>query len=210
MEKQTKTNLGKEKEIRIELRSVSCPSSGRNQDCGILVLVVFIGSLNYNENFVYYEDVLKYVSKTHKEFTGEDFKDEQIGVDMIENVLAHFLPDYEVEFYNIITKSFGNTEANVRILNRGAEKKAAYRLALLSSWDHKNNTVGAGHYVILNTTIGTQEEILEELRARRFEEGKTTIQSCIQCKKYPVFLREEFNAYKTFCNKKCQSNFYKQ
>lgn len=208
MQKETKKNLFKEKENRIELSSVSCPSSGRNQDCGILVLVTIIASLNYkDDNFVYYDDVLKYVSKTHEEFTGNKFGDEQIGVDMIENVLRHFLPDYEIEFYNIVTKSFGETEVNVRILNEKAQKKAPYRLALLSSWDHNNNTVGAGHYVMLNTTIGTQEEILQELKAGHFDRGKTTIQSCVQCMRYPVFLRE-YNSYKTFCNKKCQAKFY--
>lgn len=191
-------------DVSIKLVSVRC-KSGKNQDCAILVLVAFISNFRQDIN---YETILKTISKRYADIGLQYTDKEQIGADIFEGVLTEFLPDTEIEFYNIIYKPQQQIEATVRLFNEGKDKKTAYRLALLSSWDRAQNTVGAGHFVVLNTSLSSQKVIIQHLKNRQFEETYFNMQSCIQCRQSPVFLREEHSFERTFCNTLCQQKFY--
>lgn len=193
-----------DEDISIKLVSVRC-KTGKNQDCAILVLLAFISNFRQDLD---YKTILESISRAYADFGLEYTDKEQIGADMFEGVLKKFLPDTEIEFYNIIFKPNQQITTTMRLFNRGGKEKTSYRLALLSSWDRKQNTVGAGHYVILNTSLASHKEILQQLENRRFEETYFNIESCIQCLQSPVFFREEHVLERTFCNTICQQKFY--
>lgn len=190
--------------VSIKLVSVRC-KTGKNQDCAILVLLAFISNFR---NDLDYETILQSISRAYADFGLKYTDKEQIGADMFEGVLKEFLPDTQIEFYNIIYKPNQQITATMRLFNKEGKEKTPYRLALLSSWDHNLNTVGAGHYVILNTSLASSKEILQQLQNRQFEETYFNMASCIQCLQSPVFFREEHVLERTFCNTICQQKFY--
>lgn len=162
----------------LELTSVSCPGSGKMQDCGILVLLQYIG--NYRLD-VTYDDIVQFISK-RLESVGIKYSDkEQLGKDMFEATLMHFLPQYQVDLFNVIRKPGQKTDVELYTLNKEAPKKSEYRLALLSSWDRSRNSVGAGHFVILNTNWAKPEDIIRALAAREYKETRFLMKSCLVC-----------------------------
>jgi hypothetical protein len=193
----------------IELLSVSCPSTGKNNDCGILVLEQFIRAHSRWDDHVSYDIILSYIKEQLAAFgLPYDPDQEQMGADSLEGALAHFLPNVQVELYNIVSMPGQRIEASVKVLNPRGKEKAQYRLALKSSWDARRNTTGAGHFVLLNTGLATQDKILAALRNRDFEDTMIRISSCIQCTAQPVLLEEQ-NTQRKFCNVRCQTAFYK-
>jgi len=185
----------------VQLVSVSCPATGANQDCSILVLLQYIG--NFRQD-ISYDAIRDYIASELANFGIQYSDEEQIGIDSFEGALSHFLPDYEVELYHVVFKPNQVFAATLRVLNKGARNKSPYRLALVSSWDRKRNTTGAGHFTLLNTALATPKQILVALHEGNFEQERFSMQSCIHCSK-PAFLQEKHTPARIFCNIHCQA-----
>ena len=144
----------------ITVTSVSCATSVNN-DCGILTLLQFLGNHGIIKT---YDDIVSFFKKRMAKFgLSYDPQQEQMGKDLFEAALLKFMPEYQVELYKLIWRD-QRRAVSLEIINaeRG-HKKSQYRLILISSWDHKNNTVGAGHFALLNTGLATTAKIIDTL-----------------------------------------------
>ena len=169
----------KQKE-EVVLRSISCPTRKANANCSILVLRRYISTYGPK---VRYGDILGYFQGLYAKFGGfdEEFskfdEDRQIPLDLFESALEHFLPDHEVQLYQLIQKPNQVREAFLKRVNfafGNDRRKAAQHLALISSWDRKSNSVGAGHYVILEADPSMKpDHILDALRAGNFRQEQS-------------------------------------
>jgi hypothetical protein len=184
--------------MSIQITSVSCPGTGRNQDCGVLVLMQFLGNHGV---IVTYEEIRRFIEDRYRPL-GIEFGDEQIGKDLFEAALLHFLPDHEVEFYNLTYMPGQRRQVTSEIINRGARNKSSYRLILMSSWDRQRNTQGAGHFALLNTRLATRREIEAALEAGNFEENRFRMTACIGCGAQAHYC-EENRPERTWCSEAC-------
>jgi hypothetical protein len=165
----------KQKE-QVVLTSISCPTSKANANCSILVLRRYISTHGPK---VRYGDILQYFQGLYAKFGGfdEEFskfdEDRQIPMDLFESALQHFLPNHEVQLYQLIQKPNQVREAFLKRVNF-ARRKVPQHLALIASWDRKSNSVGAGHYVILDAPPSMNpEQILDALRGGNFRQEQS-------------------------------------
>lgn len=163
---------------KITVTSVSCPT-GRNNDCGILTLIQFLGN---HMIFKTYDEITTFLKTRMAEFgLPYDPNTEQMGKDLFEAALLEFLPDYQVELYKLIWRD-QRREVSVEIINAGeGHIKSQYRLILISSWDRKRNTVGAGHFALLNTGLATIDQIVTALTKEGYDEERFTMQNQLSC-----------------------------
>lgn len=169
---------------KITVTSVSCPT-GANNDCGILTLLQFFGNHGIIKR---YDEIVSFFKTRMAEFgLSYDPNTEQMGKDLFEAALLEFLPNYQVELYKLIWRD-QRRHVSVEIINADRGRiKSQYRLILISSWDHKNKTVGAGHFALLNTHLATPEQIVQVLIKEGYTEDRFTMQNKMDC---------------TFCNSK--------
>lgn len=179
-----------QKKAPIELLSISC-STGKNQDCGILVLEQYIRNFDPE---VTYNTIVEFLREHYSNFGLEYNVNEQLGADAFEAVLMHFLPNIEIELYNIIFKPNKKIETVLYRLNKGAKNKTEFRLGLKSSWNRALNTTGAGHYIILNTTLATSEKIIANLNSGNYEDTNVPINN-----EFYIYFFNAANKSNTFC-----------
>jgi hypothetical protein len=192
----------------VQIVSVSCPTSGANADCSILVLQQFFGNHNV---FLQYEDVVAFVRQRLADFGMQYNKDEQIGKDLFEGALLHFLPNYEIEFYNLVHKPKQEKMVTFSLINKGAAIKSQYRLILISSWDAARKTQGAGHFALLNTRLARPEQIVEALRTGNYTEERFRIAGKLECEHCGNLLMikearacgNSLDCKALYCNDKC-------
>jgi hypothetical protein len=163
---------------QITVTSVSCKTKANN-DCGILTLQQFLAN-----HFIFktYDEIVNFVESRLVEFgLPYDPNENQMEIDLFEGALLEFLPNHQIELYTLIWRD-QKRQVQVRIIN--AEKgqiKSQYRLILISSWDRTNNTVGAGHFALLNTKLATIEQILDTLTKKGYGEERFTMGNQLVC-----------------------------
>lgn len=163
---------------QITVTSVSCKTKANN-DCGILTLMQFLGNHGVIKT---YDEIVNFVTLSLADFRlPYDPNENQMGIDLFEGALLKFLPDYQIELYTLIWRD-QKREVQVRIINADKGRiKSQYRLILISSWDRRNNTVGAGHFALLNTKLATIEQILQTLTKEGYGETRFTMGNQLVC-----------------------------
>lgn len=162
----------------ITVTSVSCPT-GVNNDCGILTLMQFLGNHGIIKT---YDNIVSFVKARMAEFgLSYDPQKEQMGEDLFEAALLEFMPEHQIELYKLIWRD-QRREVSLEIINaKRGRIKSQYRLILISSWDHKHNTVGAGHYALLNTRLATTAQIINTLTNVGYTEDRFAMQTELSC-----------------------------
>jgi hypothetical protein len=181
----------------IELVSVSCPTSGSQNDCGVLSVMMML--THETENFpkrpvFEYETLVNSLIREYKEFDMEWGPEQRVGLDAIESLLQEHLPGTKFDIFEITQMpsekqgESGPIKVAVTPVNQNATRQAIYAMCLKSSWNRQTNQPGAAHFTYFKRP-GSTEEIIAAFQAKNYSDAPLeTVLASISCSHcaYPV------------------------